>query len=171
MVGQRVLAPSILVQIQVLQPNQLNMQNNDEFIKDQFRIFKKRGGYRDVLMHTSFIEAVVKNKANLEKSGQFKQALEKLGLKIDKTNEKNACYRITSNYKDYKNSCLIEINLLRFQRNELLHDIIKKKLDQEYINNTIKEMKQKIRLVYTKSKLIRDFFTNNFGIDPSDLLK
>ena len=143
--------------------------DNKQFVKDQFRIFKKRGvNYRNVLMLTSFIESIVRDQARqAKKRKDFKHALEILGLDIDRTNG-IASYNKSSQYKD---DCLIEINDLRVQRNELLHDIIKEKLPQKYINDTIKKMGKNIRLIYTKSQFICNYFKNNFHFDIWDEFK
>jgi hypothetical protein len=104
----------------------IDMQNNEEYIKDQFRIFVRRGQYRDVLMHTSFIETIIKDVSGVTtRPSTFKKALELLGLVINSENEVESSYAETC---QYKKDCLIEINKLRVQRNELLHDIMKKKL-------------------------------------------
>jgi hypothetical protein len=144
------------------------MQSNEEYVKDQFRIFVHRGQFRDVLMHTSFIETVIKDTAGMvTRPRKFKKALELLGLIINGEDEKESSYEETS---QHKGDCLIEINKLRFQRNELLHDIMKERLPQDYIDKVRDEMKQNIWFIYFKSPLIRDYFKDNRGYDPKDLL-
>jgi len=141
------------------------MQSNEEYVKDQFRIFVRRGQYRDVLMHTSFIETIIKEVSGVD--GSFKSALKQLGLLINSKNEKESSYVETCQYKgDY----LTEINKLRFQRNELLHDIMKKELPQDYIDKIRDEMRRNIWLIYFQSPLIRNYFRTKRGYDPKDLL-
>ncbi|HZX50285.1 MAG TPA: hypothetical protein VFE94_04065 [Candidatus Paceibacterota bacterium] len=144
---------------------------NQEFVKKQFEIFKKRGAnYRNVLILTSFIETIIRENASKgKKLKEFKQSLVILGLDIDPKDEKVVSYRKNS---QHTNDCLIEINLLRVQRNELLHDILKEKHPKEYIDKTIKEMARNLRSVCTSSNLIRDYFSKNtdYNFDPAKIL-
>ena len=100
---------------------------------------------------------------------QFKNSLKDLGLNIDTQNEKQSNY--ASNCK-YKKSCLKEINELRVQRNELLHDILREKLPKEYIENLIKEMSKNIEKICSSSDLVRDYFCNDadYKFDPANLV-
>lgn len=142
--------------------------NNEEWVKTQFESFKKfKSRYREVLIITSFIETIIRevassNKNNKEK--KFKESLESLGLKIDSNNEKKSSYKQNC---QYKKDCLIEINVVRVQRNELLHDILKKEHPQKYIDNIIKEMAENIKVICTKSNLIRDYFNKNYKFNPA----
>ena len=147
---------------------------NESWIKNQFRLFKKhkRPGsrYRDVLLVTSFIESIVREEASTGRSArlkEFKKSLQDLGLVIDTQDEKISSY---SSNCQYQSDCLQEINILRVQRNELLHDIIRKNLPENHINCTIKEMAVNIELICKKSSLIRNYFVNNYRFDPAMLI-
>lgn len=144
------------------------MQNNEEYVKDQFKILVHRGQFRDVVMHTSFIETVIKDSATVTtRPRTFKKALELLGLIIDCEDEEKSCYAEAS---QHKGSYLVEINKLRVQRNKLLHDIMKERLPQSYIDNIRDEMKENIWLIYFRSPLVRDYFKSTRSYDPKDLL-
>lgn len=137
---------------------------NEEWIKKQFEYFKKyKHRYREVLIITSFIETIIKEEAYngsaVGRKREFKNALELLGLKINSKNEKISNCKQNS---QYKKDCLEEINLLRVQRNELLHDIIKKRLPKEYIDGIIKEMAKNIKEICARSNLIRGYFKKNY---------
>ena len=118
---------------------------------------------------TSFIESVIRDKVSKKgKKKDFKKSLEVLGLAIDQSDEKkSACQQNCQ----YEKDCLEEINEIRIQRNELLHDIIGKSLPKEYIDNTIKDMAKNIERICVKSSLIRDYFVENYGFDPKTLVQ
>ncbi len=143
------------------------MQNNEEYVKDQFRILVHRGQFRDVVMHTSFIKTVIKDTASVTIRPPFKKALVLLGLIIDDADEENSCYAESSQHKA---NYLVEINKLRVQRNKLLHDIMRERLPQKYIDNIRDEMKGNIWLIYFRSPLVRNYFKSTYGYDPKDLL-
>lgn len=71
-----------------------------------------------------FVESIIRDKASQNKNTRldFKRALEELGLDINSKNEKIVSYKKNSQHKKDR---LVEINSLRIQRNELLHDIIR----------------------------------------------
>ena len=145
---------------------------NCKWVKDQFTLFKKCKGkprYRDVLIVTSFIESVIRDKASKkQKKKDFKRSLEALGLTIDPTDEKKSTYQQNCQYEA---DCLQEINEVRVQRNELLHDIIGKSLPKEYIDNTIKDMAKNIERICIKSDIVRNYFVENYGFDPKALVQ
>ncbi|KKS31597.1 hypothetical protein A2380_00995 [candidate division WWE3 bacterium RIFOXYB1_FULL_43_24] len=144
------------------------MQSHEKFIIDQFRILNKRRQLRDVILHTSFFEAIIIDTADLyDKKSSFMKGLVKLGLEINRENESISRY---SDGCDHKNDLLIEINSLRVRRNELLHDIIKKRLPQDIINVAIKEMGENIIKIYKNSPLIIDYYVAHYGIDPRELI-
>jgi len=149
---------------------------HNEWVQKQFTRFKKykdRPNYRDVLLITSFIETVVRDKASCtacKRREDFKKSLEVLGLKIDGNDKRKSSYRQDCQYKE---DCLIEINDLRVQRNELLHDIIREELPEEHIGDRIKEMAKNIEQICIKSNLIRNYFVTNssYGFDPAKLVQ
>jgi len=148
---------------------------NSKWVKDEFKRFKKDKGqprYRDVLIVTSFIESVVRDKASnkCKKRKDFKRSLEVLGLTIDHTDEKKSTYQQNC---QYEKDCLKEINEVRVQRNELLHDIIRKELPKKYIDDTIKEMAKNIEQICIESNLFRNYFVTNssYGFDPAKLVQ
>jgi hypothetical protein len=143
---------------------------NAEWVKTQFGLPKKRGWrYRDVLLLTSFIETVIRDKAagNRSKRDDFKKSLKILGLNIATEDEDGASYRQDGQHRE---ECLIEINMLRVQRNRLLHDIIRDRVPEEHINDTIKRMAKNIRRVCTESHMIREYFRTQYGLDPAELI-
>lgn len=141
---------------------------NRKWVKEQFKSFKKyKPRYREALIITSFIESITRRIASSSgnsKEKNFKRSLEILGLKIDNNNEK------ISNYKkncQYKKDCLKKINIVRVQRNELLHDIIKRRFPKKYIDNTIKKMTKNIETICAKSNLVRNYFKKNYKFNPT----
>lgn len=144
------------------------MQDHDKFIKDQFRILRKRHQLRDVILHTSFFEAIIIDTAELDsKKSWFKEGLKKLGLVIDYTDESISEYSAECAHKD---DLLIEINSLRAKRNELLHNIINNRLPQNTVNNIIREMGQDILKIYNRSPLVIEYFVSHYSFDPRELL-
>jgi hypothetical protein len=150
-----------------------DMRHN-KWVQNQFMLLKKHGAnYRNVLLVTSLIETVVRDKASCtacKKREDFKKSLKSLGLVIDGNNEKESSYQ-----KDcqHKKDCLKEINEVRVQRNELLHDIIRKGLPEKHIENTITKMAKNIEQICTKSNLFRNYFVtdSSYGFDPANLVK
>lgn len=148
-------------------------QRKDDWLKNQFKIYKKHEPislYRDVLLITSFIEAVIIKKALSEasKNIKFKKALKILGLDIDKNNEMKSKYNA---YCQYKDSLLIEINIIRVQRNKLLHTILDKSKQQKDIEDIIKDMAKEIKRVCCNSILFRDYFKTNHNFDPAAMIQ
>lgn len=144
------------------------MQDHDKFIKDQFRILRKRRQLRDVILHTSFFEAIVLDTAGLDvRKDKFKDGLKKLGLVISNEDEYISSY---SNDSEYKDDLLVEVNSLRVKRNELLHTIISGRLPQTTIDDVIKEMGVNVLKIYNNSPLIIDYFISHYNFDPRDSL-
>lgn len=144
------------------------MQDHEGFIKDQFRILRKKHQLRDVVLHTSFFEAIIVDTAGLyDRNSAFKKGLQKLGLEISDSDESISNYFINS---EHKGDLLIEINSVRVKRNELLHDIIKKRLPQFTVREKIEEMGTSIKDIYNKSPLIIDYFITHYDFDPRELL-
>ena len=148
------------------------MTHND-WVQNQFTLLKRRGpSYRNVLLLTSFIETAIRDEVSKGCTKQrrldFKPSLGKLGLEIDQSDEKRARY---SQDCQYKTSCLMEINRIRVQRNELLHDIIGQSLPEKQIKNTIKDMKKDIEKICTSSSLFRKYFRGKYGFDPARLVQ
>ena len=145
------------------------IMDNQKWIKKQFEFFRKYGArYREALILTSFIETIVREKASKNgKHKDFKRSLETLGLVIDKKDERKSTCKTSC---VYKNDCLVEVNLLRTKRNELLHDIIKKRLPQKYIDAIVRKMGENIRSVFIKSILVRCYFKDKYGVDPAEML-
>lgn len=147
-----------------------NMTHND-WVRGQFTLLKRRGpSYRNVLLLTSFIETVIRYEASkkCKERKEFKQSLEVLRLTIDHGNERKSSHQQNC---QYKTDCLIEINLVRVQRNQLLHDIIKESLPKKHIEDTIRDMKKNIEQICTNSDLIRKYFRDKYGFDPAKLVK
>jgi len=143
---------------------------HNEWVQDQFTQFKRRpSAYRNVLLITSFIEAVVINEASSVpgKDQKFKPSLKRLGLEIDPKNEEQSSYAQDC---QYKGACLIETNLVRVRRNELLHQIIQGSVSQRAIEDKIREMAKNIERICTESDLIRRYFDENYGFDPAKLV-
>jgi hypothetical protein len=153
------------------------MKNNKEWVKKQFKTFndnitKGYRLYRDTLLITSFIEAVIKETASRTKKTKYKKfipALEALGLIFDDKKNDESITHLKENC-EYLEGCLIEINHIRVYRNELLHDIINKDLSVDSINSKIHEMSKKIEYICNNSNLFRDYFINNYDFDPKEII-
>jgi septal ring factor EnvC (AmiA/AmiB activator) len=130
------------------------MTHND-WVRTQFRRFKIR--YRDVLLITSFIETIIRDKASCT-ACRRREDFEK-SLKLLRRNSQ------------YKNDCLKQIDKLRTDRNKLLHDIIREQLAHKVIDDTIREMAENIRQICTGSNLIQNYFNENYKFDPAKFFK
>lgn len=100
--------------------------------------------FRNMILHASFIEAVVK-----------------IIVKKDLTFEKSIIIFPEVIVRDF-------LHKLRSERNDLLHDIIKKDRGEMHINKQIVELWKSVTLVYRKSEEIRNYFVVNYKFDPRD---
>ena len=117
-----------------------------DWIKSQFDKKRKKENYRNVLIHTSFIETIVKKSAG---SSNFDCA-----IKILKADTKN------------KNEPLKEIDDLRKKRNAIIHEILNNKTFkvEDDINGVVKTMKALLKQIYSNSHLIDVYLQKNFEI-------
>ncbi len=154
------------------------IMQKSEWVRSQFGLPKRRKWqYRDVLLITSFIEAVIRGAAppNISRKRKsqkvfkqdFKPSLEALGLRIDCQDERKSAYEQNCQYQD---SCLIEINVVRVQRNDLLHTILREDWSVKGINDEIKQMARNIRHICTESRIVRDYFKANYQFDPAEVV-
>jgi len=119
--------------------------DHKDWIKTQFEKYVRRC-YRDVLIHTSFVETVARKEAEEE---NFYCA-----IKILRANNK------------YDQDRIDEIDELRNKRNKILHELLKdKKLDKNLIDLRIKQMKDLLKEIYHNSSFIQRYFKKEYGID------
>lgn len=124
---------------------------HQNWVKKQFSKRNTALYYRNVLIHVSFIETIVKEESG---SSSFDCA-----IKILKANPK------------YKNELLQEINTLRIKRNSIVHDILKNKVfkTDNDIDKIVKEMHSLLRIVYSRSDFIYRHFFNKYSINTKTI--
>ena len=129
----------------------VNMDHSD-WIKNQFKKAKGRAWYRDIIIHASFVETVVKEVA--QGGRNFEHA-----IKILQANSK------------HRGDKLDEIEKLRKLRNRMIHDILKdKNLTNEVIKATIKEMKEILKNIYHHSLLVQEYFKKHYNINTKEFV-
>lgn len=125
---------------------QKGQYNHNEWIEYQYKK-ALRPCFRDVLIHTSFIENIVRMEADPNNKGKlnFAPAIRRLIAMRERCNK----------YKDDK---LDEITKLWRLRNEIVHEILRSELKEVEIISKIKEMFTLIKDIYRESKFLQQFF-------------
>ena len=120
-----------------------------DWIREQFLKRKNKiVSYRNVLIHTSFVETVVKKEA---RHANFECAI-----------------RILKSNSSYCATTMNMIDGLRKKRNKIIHELLKNKaLDETLINMTIKEMRGLLRAIYHNSPFVQGYFRNEYQIDTT----
>ncbi|MDO8594076.1 MAG: hypothetical protein Q7R93_00990 [bacterium] len=117
-----------------------------EWIKKQFDKERTKPSYRNVLIHASFIETIIRSKV---RGSDFENAIVVLRPK-------------------YKNEPFNTMDFLRGKRNNLVHGILRNKKfkTEQDITGIIREMSRLIKKIYRDSELIDSYFLKNFGFSP-----
>ena len=124
--------------------------NHLAWIKEQFQKKNTKVSYRNVLIHTSFMETVVKKEADQGRV-DFDCA-----IKILRSNSR------------YNRTTIIEIDGLRKKRNKIIHELLKNNgLDEALINMTIKEMRGLLKNIYHNAPFVQRYFLNEYQIDTT----
>lgn len=122
--------------------------DHKNWIKGQFKKEYTSSGYRNVLIHTSFIETIVKKETEA-RGVNFDCA-----IKILKANSK------------YNSDKLVKIDKLRNKRNIIMHELLENQdLDEDLIDSTIKRMRNLLKEIYHNSSFIQSYFKKEYGID------
>lgn len=125
--------------------------DHKDWVKNQFKRVKNRAWYRDVIIHSSFIETVVKETAT-NKNINFECAIE-----ILKANN------------NYNQEDLNKIDKLRKLRNILIHELLKNnELTNEIVIKSIREAKLIIKFIYHNVEFIQNYFSKKFDLDTKD---
>lgn len=123
--------------------------NHLAWIQEQFKKKNKTASYRNVLIHTSFVETVVKKEAR--HWANFECA-----IKILKSNP------------SYSKKTIDMIDELRKKRNRIIHELLKnEQLDENLINATIKEMKELLRNIYHNLLFVQQHFQKKYKVDTT----
>lgn len=139
--------------------------NKREWILIQFNRFSNpTSKYRRGILLTSFVETAIRSRS-ANKSG-FKGSLIKLGMKESATGKDMLI--LPGGLKD--NNCLRNIEKIRRIRNKLLHDILKKRMPEKYINDLIDESGKELRIIFSRSQIIRGYFKTKYHFDTKDEL-
>ena len=121
------------------------------WIKEQFEKKNTRAIYRNVLIHTSFLETVVIKEADQ-----------------GRTNFECAIKILRSNAAIYNRNTIDMIDGLRKKRNKIIHELLKNNgLDEALINMTIKEMRGLLKNIYHNAPFVQRYFLNEYQIDTA----
>ena len=100
-----------------------------------------------MIIHTSFVERILKEKAKGRRSW-------KCAIDILRANHK------------YDGDKLAQIDELRELRNIILHDLLKdEELTNKLIASTLKKMERLLKDIYRNSALIQHYLSEHYGID------
>ena len=121
---------------------------HQEWVRNEFPC-RRRSPYRDVLIHTSFIETIIREKAKGHPPW-------KCAITILRGNHK------------YDGDKLAEIDELRKLRNRIVHDLLKdSNLTNTLIRKILRDMKKLLKDIYHDSDVIKDYFRKHYGIDAT----
>jgi len=121
---------------------------HQDWIKEQFKAEHTKNRYRDVLIHASFVETIVKEEANA-KGMNFECA-----IKILKANNK------------YRSDKIYKIDELRIKRNKIIHELLKdRNMGDKLIVSTIDDIHKLLREIYSNSSFIQNYFKKEYQID------
>lgn len=119
---------------------------HSDWVVNQFKEKRTKEQYRDVLIHTSFVETIVREETE---GADFSCAIKILGRDKDSISEP-----------------IGEMESLRKLRNEIVHDLLKNPgLTSELISSKIKEMKILLRKIYNNSSFVRKYFRKHYSVD------
>jgi len=123
--------------------------NHLAWIQEQFENKNKTASYRNVLIHTCFVETVIKEKtrhrANFE-----------CAIKILRSN------------LSYGDEMIDKIDELRKKRNRIIYELLKnKELDDNFINAAIKEMRELLRSIYHNLPFVQHYFQKKYKVDTT----
>lgn len=109
--------------------------SHKEWVKEQFRGNNYKVNYRNVMMHCSLIESLLKTQAKEET--------------FDCANKKLLCLNIISGAE------FCYFDKIRRMRNELIHNIFSKKLNQDNIDRKVLSLMYNIKEVHKNSKFLK----------------
>lgn len=119
-------------------------RDHKEWLKKEFEGKYLRPSYRNVIIHTSFIEGVTRRESGKSK---FELANKRL-LEINKITEPE-----------------FEIfEKIRILRNSIIHDIFLEELNEETINGKIENLMKKIIAAYCISNFLKENLIKPYGI-------
>ena len=133
-----------------------NFLEHNEWIKFQFKN-ALRPRLRDVLVHASFIETIVRYEADPNFKTQFGPSLGNLKLLRKKCGL-------------YSDGRLDEIEKLWNIRNDLIHAIIKNKFDEAVIIKKIYQMRDLIKVIHRGPNFVINFLQKTYKINLFDLV-
>jgi len=135
------------------------------WIKKQFDRTRTTACYRNVLIHTSFVETIVKAEALLELSKQRQKTKKKRSAKRKKTRNEIGFADAIGVLRG-KGHAMYEIDQLRAMRNVIIHELLKnEKLGEPLIRTTIEEMRVLLKHIYDSSSLVQGYFLKEHQID------
>jgi hypothetical protein len=136
--------------------------NHSTWIKRQFDKKRKTACYRDVLIHTSFVETIVKREALL-KSPKRKQ-MQQQKKKEQRIGFEKAIGVLRKT--GYDANAMSKIDQLRDKRNTIIHNLLKEvKLDDKLIKATLREMRELLKWIYHHVQFVQAYFLREYQID------
>lgn len=124
--------------------------NHKEWVKNQFKAVRGRAIYRDVIIHTSFVETATKQ---LGRGRDFQCSVKILGAR----------------HPEHKTE-IDRLEQLRKMRNRMVHDLLKdEQLTNAEVIKVIRAMKKLLREIYHKNDgLINGYFNEKHNIDTKN---
>lgn len=125
----------------------MTKRNHKEWVLNELKEDRFKPSYRNCLIHFSIIESLL----------------------IDETkkvsNNYSTCIKVLRYASKITYSEFNILNKLGAKRNKLVHRIIREKLEQEDIDNTIKELMSLIKSTYKEVELIKERFKEDYNFD------
>jgi hypothetical protein len=134
--------------------------NKKEWVLRQFNRFSKpTSPYRSAILLTSFVETSVTQSFN--NKFKFKESLRRLGMKS--SNNKKDELILIRGINDP--NCLKNIEKIRQLRNDLLHNILIKRMPQKHIDKRIDSIRNHLKIIFSKSQIVKNYFKGRYSFD------
>lgn len=133
-----------------------------EWIQNQFDKGRPKGQYRDVLLHASLIESIVRHKVKVCVENAYKnRSVKKSGKDCKRDFDPANRWLYIHKKIDEKDFDLLE--KIRNTRNELVHGIFSETTTVDSINRSIKELRADILKAYMRP-FLKDELKDKYGV-------
>lgn len=139
--------------------------NHVAWIQQQFAAKRTMACYRDVLIHTSFVETIVKTEALLALAKPRQPQTKKKG-KTQQKKRGGIDFAHAIGILRRKGHAMTKIDQLREKRNKIIHELLRNVgLDDMLVTRTIKEMRDLLEHIYHNSAFVQTYCQKEYQVD------